>query len=123
MAEAIIGPLVGRLQEVAVGEARVLVGVNTDIHRLRDKLMWLQAFLREADTRRRSVSDEITRVWTQQTRDAVFDAEDALDHYHLRVDKSRCFFYSPKRFPTVPKVGSSYYEMCDNIHNTSTDET
>ncbi|OEL30424.1 putative disease resistance RPP13-like protein 2 [Dichanthelium oligosanthes] len=89
MAEAIIGPLVGRLQEVAVGEARVLVGVNTDIHRLRDKLMWLQAFLREADTRRRAVSDEITRVWTQQTRDAVFDAEDALDHYHLRVDNSR----------------------------------
>ncbi|CAL4893050.1 unnamed protein product [Urochloa decumbens] len=89
MAEAIIGPLVGRLQEVAVGEARVLFGVNTDIHRLRDKLMWLQAFLREADTRRRAVSDEITRVWTQQTRDAVFDAEDALDHYHLHVDKAR----------------------------------
>lgn len=100
MAEAIIGPLVGRLQEVAVGEARVLVGVNTDIHRLRDKLMWLQAFLREADTRRRSVSDEITRVWTQQTRDAVFDAEDALDHYHLRVDKSR---YRQAQ-PTGPQV-------------------
>ncbi|CAD6268757.1 unnamed protein product [Miscanthus lutarioriparius] len=89
MAEAIIGPLVGRLQEVAVGEARALVGVNADIHRLRDKLMWLQAFLREADTRRRAVTDEVTRVWTLQTRDAVFDAEDALDHYHLHVDMSR----------------------------------
>ena len=89
MAEAIIGPLVGRLQEVAVGEARALVGVNADIHRLRDKLMWLQAFLREADTRRRAVTDEVTRVWTLQTRDAVFDAEDALDHYHLHVDLSR----------------------------------
>jgi len=91
MAEAIIGPLVGRLQEVAIGEARALVGVNADIHRLRDKLMWLQAFVREADTRRRAVSDEITRVWTLQTRDAVFDAEDALDHYHLHVDKSRYY--------------------------------
>ncbi|XP_062203562.1 putative disease resistance RPP13-like protein 2 [Phragmites australis] len=89
MAEAIIGPLVGRLQEIAVGEARALVAVNTDIQRLRDKLMWLQAFLREADTRRRAVSDEITRVWMQQTRDAVFDAEDALDHYHLHLAKSR----------------------------------
>ncbi|KAL6643446.1 hypothetical protein ACP70R_018212 [Stipagrostis hirtigluma subsp. patula] len=89
MAEAIIGPLVGTLQEIAVGQARALVGVNADIQRLRDKLMWLQAFLREADTRRRAVTDEVTKVWQLQTRDAVFDAEDALDHYHLRLAKSR----------------------------------
>jgi hypothetical protein len=78
MAEAIIGPLVGRLQEIAVGEARALVAVNDDIQRLRDKLMWLHAFLREADTRRRAVSDEITMVWLNQTRDAVFDARTPL---------------------------------------------
>jgi hypothetical protein len=60
MAEAIIGPLVGRLQEIAVGEARALVAVNDDIQRLRDKLMWLHAFLREADTRRRAVFDART---------------------------------------------------------------
>uniref|UniRef100_A0A0A8YG58 Disease resistance N-terminal domain-containing protein n=1 Tax=Arundo donax TaxID=35708 RepID=A0A0A8YG58_ARUDO len=50
--------------------------------------MWLLTFLRDADTRRRAVSDEITRVWLQQTRDAVFDAEDALDYYHLHLHKS-----------------------------------
>ncbi|XP_006651438.1 putative disease resistance RPP13-like protein 2 [Oryza brachyantha] len=89
MAEAIIGPLVWRLQELAVGQARALVAVNGDIVRLRDRLMWLQAFLREADAKRRAVSDEVTRVWLLQTRDAVFDAEDALDHFYLRVDMSR----------------------------------
>uniref|UniRef100_A0A0D9WZ63 AAA+ ATPase domain-containing protein n=1 Tax=Leersia perrieri TaxID=77586 RepID=A0A0D9WZ63_9ORYZ len=89
MAEAIVGPLVGRLQELALGEARALVGVNDDIQKLRDKLMWLQAFLREADAKRRAVSDEVTKVWVLQTRDAVFDAEDALDHYYLQLDKSR----------------------------------
>ncbi|KAF0911820.1 hypothetical protein E2562_012308, partial [Oryza meyeriana var. granulata] len=89
MAEAIIGPLVWRLQELAVGQARALVAVNDDIVRLRDKLMWLQAFLREADAKRRAISDEVTRVWLMQTRDAVFDAEDALDQFYLRVDMSR----------------------------------
>jgi hypothetical protein len=69
----------------------VLVAKNDDIQRLRDKLMWLQAFLREADTRRRAISDEITKVWLNQTWDAVFDAEDALDHYHLQVHKSRYY--------------------------------
>uniref|UniRef100_A0A0E0KEC8 AAA+ ATPase domain-containing protein n=1 Tax=Oryza punctata TaxID=4537 RepID=A0A0E0KEC8_ORYPU len=89
MAEAIIGPLVWRLQEMAVGQARALVSVNDDIVRLRDRLMWLQAFLREADAKRRAVSDEVNKVWLLQTRDAVFDAEDALDHFYLRVDMSR----------------------------------
>ncbi|XP_037482442.1 probable disease resistance protein At1g58390 [Triticum dicoccoides] len=89
MADALIGPLVGRLQELALSQARALVAVNKDIRRLRDKLMFLQAFLREADAKRHLFSDEITRVWLQQTRDAVFDAEDAVDHYYLQVDMSR----------------------------------
>nr|AAL58237.1 putative disease resistance protein [Oryza sativa Japonica Group]ABF96253.1 hypothetical protein LOC_Os03g26250 [Oryza sativa Japonica Group] len=94
MAEAIIGPLVWRLQEMAVGQARALVSVNDDIVRLRDRLMWLQAFLREADAKRRAVSDEVNKVWLLQTRDAVFDAEDALDHFYLRVDMSRyCLWF------------------------------
>ncbi|KAJ1265648.1 hypothetical protein BS78_08G092600 [Paspalum vaginatum] len=89
MAEAIIGPLVGRLHELAVGEARALAAVDDDVQKLRDRLMWLQAFILEADARRRAVSDEITKVWLVQTRDAVFDAEDALDHFYMRVDMNR----------------------------------
>ncbi|KAL6595504.1 hypothetical protein ACP70R_047844 [Stipagrostis hirtigluma subsp. patula] len=89
MAEAIIGPLVGKLQELAVSEARALVAVNDDIRSLRDKLMWMQAFLRDADPRRRVAPDEASRVWRHQTRDAAFDAEDAVDRYFLLVDLSR----------------------------------
>jgi hypothetical protein len=89
MAEAIIGPLVVKLQELAVSEARALVAVNDDIRSLRDKLMWMQAFLRDADPRRRVVPDEASRVWLHQTRDAAFDAEDAVDQYFLLVDLSR----------------------------------
>ncbi|KAB8105512.1 hypothetical protein EE612_039423 [Oryza sativa] len=100
MAEAIVGPLVGRLQELALGQARALVGVNADIQKLKDKLMWLQAFLREADAKRRAVSDEVTKVWVLQTRDAVFDAEDALDHYYLHFmymySGTHCGFVPPQ---------------------------
>lgn len=89
MAEAVMGPLVGRLQELAMSEARAMVAVNDDVRSLRDKLMWMQAFLREAEPRRRAKNDELIRVCLQQTRDAVFDAEDAVDHYFLQVDLSR----------------------------------
>ncbi|CAO2151602.1 unnamed protein product [Urochloa humidicola] len=89
MAEAIVGPLVGKLQELAVSEAKALVAVNDDIRGLRDRLMWMQAFLRHADPRRRDTSDELIRVWLKQTRDVAFDAEDAIDDYSLKVDLSR----------------------------------
>ena len=89
MAEAIVGLLVGKLQEMAVSEAKALVAVNDDIRGLRDRLMWMQAFLRHADPQRRDTPDELIRVWLKQTRDVAFDAEDAIDDYSLKVDLSR----------------------------------
>jgi hypothetical protein len=93
MAEAVMGPLVGRLQELAMSEARAMVAVNDDVRSLRDKLMWMQAFLRDAEPRRRVKNDELIRVCLQQTRDAVFHAEDAVDQYFLQVDLSRYMVY------------------------------
>jgi hypothetical protein len=92
MAEAVMGPLVGRLQELAMSEARAMVAVNDDVRSLRDKLMWMQAFLRDAEPRRRVKNDELIRVCLQQTRDAVFDAEDAVDQYFFQVDLSRYIY-------------------------------
>lgn len=89
MAEAIIGPLVGRLQELALCEARKMVSVNDDIRSLHDKLMWMQAFLHDASPQRRIRKDDLIRVYLKQTRDTVFDAEDAVDQFFLRVDLSR----------------------------------
>lgn len=89
MAEAIVGPLVGKLQDLALSEAKVLVAVNGDIRSLRDKLMWMQACLRHADEQRRNTYDELIRVWIKQIRDAAFDAKDAIDLFVLKVDLSR----------------------------------
>uniref|UniRef100_A0ACD6A0R0 Uncharacterized protein n=1 Tax=Avena sativa TaxID=4498 RepID=A0ACD6A0R0_AVESA len=89
MEEAVIGSVVGKLQELAMSETRAMVAVNDDIRSLRDKLMWMQAFVRDAEPRRRVQNDEHIRVWLQQTRSAVFDSEDAVDQYFLRVDLSR----------------------------------
>ena len=59
MVEAVIGSLVGKLKELAMSEARAMVAVNDDIRSLRDKLMSMQAFLRDAEPRRRHQNDEL----------------------------------------------------------------
>ena len=84
-----MGPLLGALQELVMKEAQAMVAVDDDVRNLRDKLMWLQAFLRDAEPRRRARNDELTRVCLHQIRGAVFDAEDAIDRYLLKIDLSK----------------------------------
>lgn len=98
MAEAVVGSMLGKLQALAISEARTMVAVNEDIRSLRDKLMWMQAFLRDAEPRRRFQPDELIKVWLQQTRDAVFDAEDAVDQYFLQIDLSRYANFQIKNY-------------------------
>jgi hypothetical protein len=92
MAEAIVGPLVGKLQDLALSEVKALVVVNSNIRTLRDRLMWMQAFVRLADQQRRNSYDELIRVLIKQTRDAAFDAEAAIDLFILKVDLSKYIY-------------------------------
>ena len=88
-----MGSMLWKLQQVASREARTLVAVNEDIRSLRDKLMWMQAFLRDVQPSRCVQPNELIKVWLQQTRDAVFDAEDAVDQYFVQIDLSRHVLY------------------------------
>ncbi|CAM0884704.1 unnamed protein product [Alopecurus aequalis] len=85
MAEALMGPLLAALQRV-LEVAQEMAAVDDDVRNLRDKLMWLRAFLREAEPRHRARNNELTKVCLHQIRHAVFDAEDAVDRYFLEID-------------------------------------
>jgi len=114
MADAI--PLLGNLQEVVVSEAKALVAVKDDIRGLQYRLMWLQAFLRHANRRRRDTSDELLRELLKQTRDVAFDAEDAIDDYYLKVDLSRSASWSQ----SIVRFFSGFTEQVSMRHNLST---
>uniref|UniRef100_A0ACD5Y898 Uncharacterized protein n=1 Tax=Avena sativa TaxID=4498 RepID=A0ACD5Y898_AVESA len=68
-------------QQQAAREAELPLQAGDDIALLRDRLEWLQAFLRDADRKRRASPDAggISRSCVRRTRDVTFDAEDALD--------------------------------------------
>ncbi|VAI94396.1 unnamed protein product [Triticum turgidum subsp. durum] len=89
MADAIFGPLLSKLQAVAVTEAKALAAVGNEIDRLHDKLMWLHALVHETDLRSRSDGNQQIRVLACQVREVAFAAEDAIDHFFLEADLSR----------------------------------
>ena len=85
MAETAIAAVLSKLGGLAASEAKVLLEVGDDMMLLRDRLEWLQAFLRDADHKRRTGADRLTCVWVRQTRDVAFEAEDALDEFFRKV--------------------------------------
>ncbi|CAO2152810.1 unnamed protein product [Urochloa humidicola] len=86
MAETAIAAVLSKFGGLAASEAKVLLQVGDDMVVLRDRLEWLQAFLRDADHKRRTGADRLTSVWVRQTRDVAFEAEDALDEFFRKVD-------------------------------------
>lgn len=89
MVDAIVGPLLSKLQAVLVTEGKALAAVGNEIDRLRDKLMWLHALVHETDLRSRSDSNQQIRVLASQVREVAFAAEDAINHFFLQADLSR----------------------------------
>ena len=86
--------VLSKVAELAFQEGQVLLRVGDDIMLLRDRLEWLQAFVRDADRKRRLGSDDFTQVMVRQTRDVVFEAEDTIDEFFHKVR----FFPSAHKF-------------------------
>ncbi|KAL6658498.1 hypothetical protein ACP70R_004084 [Stipagrostis hirtigluma subsp. patula] len=86
MAETAVTAVLSKFGELASREAAVLLQVGNDVVLLRDRLEWLQAFIRDADRKRRLGIDDLKRVWVRQTRDVAFESEDVLDDFFRKVD-------------------------------------
>ncbi|KAM0859527.1 hypothetical protein ACQ4PT_047156 [Festuca glaucescens] len=106
MAETAVIAALSKFGELAGREAKVLLQLGDEMMLLRDRLEWLQAFIRDADRKRRAGTDGLTRVWVRQTRDVAYKAEDALDQFFYQVELKNF----PERFRIWRKPNS-----CNNI--------
>ncbi|KAM0886909.1 hypothetical protein ACQ4PT_029380 [Festuca glaucescens] len=111
MAETAINVVFSKFGELATRELAVLLQVGGDIMQLGDQLEWLQPIIRDTDRKRRAGTvDGLTRVWVRQTRNAAFDAEDALDEFfHKTVAHQVC------ASATKEGVGSAAYGPSTSI--------
>jgi hypothetical protein len=121
MAATAVSTVLSKFGELALEEGRLLVQVGDKMTLLRDRLEWLQAFIRDADRKRRTGTDGLSRVWLRQTRDVAFQAEDALDQFFHQVP---CFhpifcdnsFSRRKRNPGTEIMHTDKLKMDGNIN-------
>ncbi|MQL97546.1 hypothetical protein Taro_030229 [Colocasia esculenta] len=87
MAESAVALLLGKLSELLSRNLDLVLQLDINIRSLQNKLALLQAFLKDADARRRD--SERVKVWINQVRNVAFQAEDAIDRYLYEVQFQR----------------------------------
>ncbi|KAJ4801806.1 Disease resistance protein RPP8 [Rhynchospora pubera] len=77
MAEAVLNIVVQKLADAVTKEVSLLFGFKDRMESLRHELGWIQAFLKDAESKRSS--DERVRKWVDDVRDVAFRIEDVID--------------------------------------------
>ncbi|XP_078154016.1 disease resistance protein RPP13-like [Carex rostrata] len=79
MAEITVNLVLGKLADAVVQEALSLYGVREKVGQIERQLKWIQAFLKDADTKRHK--DERVKQWVKEVREVGDLIEDVLDKF------------------------------------------
>ncbi|VAI63403.1 unnamed protein product [Triticum turgidum subsp. durum] len=78
MAESVVGAVLGNVGSLAVQETRFLCGVTLEVTFLKDELMRLQGYLKDAESKRRSGNASVA-ILMCQIRDVAYEAENVIE--------------------------------------------
>ncbi|KAI3854354.1 hypothetical protein MKX03_030719 [Papaver bracteatum] len=88
MVDAVVSFAVQRLGDALISETLFSLSVRSQVDGLRDELVRMWCFLKEADTLERH-EDERVRHWIAEVRNIAYDAEDVLDTFIVKADATR----------------------------------
>ena len=83
MAEIAVTVVIDRLLSLLTEEARLLRGVHTEVQDIKRQLLFIQAFLKDADAKAEK-GDTIShglKAWVQELRETAYSIEDLVDEY------------------------------------------
>ncbi|KAI3947414.1 hypothetical protein MKW92_026563 [Papaver armeniacum] len=84
MVEAVVSFAVEKLGDAIIGKTFFLHNVLRQVEGLRDELVRMQCFLKDADAKEQQGEDRV-RNWVAEIRNIAYDAEDIIDTFILQV--------------------------------------
>ncbi|KAI3868831.1 hypothetical protein MKW92_048155 [Papaver armeniacum] len=88
MVDSVVSVAAKKLGDVLISETCFLLGVRSQVKGLRDELIRMQCFLKDADAKEQQ-GDERVCNWIKEIRDVAYDAEDVIDTFILKVNSTR----------------------------------
>ncbi|KAK7299897.1 hypothetical protein RJT34_10726 [Clitoria ternatea] len=100
MAETAVGVVTDKLIPLLSGEVSLLKGVHSQVEWVKDELLLMQAFLKDADAKAENSTqpNHAVKAWVTQLREVAFRIEDVVDLYLLKVAKRRHHAHHPLGF-------------------------
>ncbi|XBI50419.1 hypothetical protein VPH35_113828 [Triticum aestivum] len=104
MAASAVGTVLGNVGNLAVRETNLLCGVTLEVTFLKEELMRLQGYLKDADSKRTSGNASVA-ILMSQIRDAAYEAEnviEAADYMKKRNMIKKGFMGAISRYARLP---------------------
>ncbi|KAI4967178.1 hypothetical protein ZWY2020_029507 [Hordeum vulgare] len=107
LASAVIPVVANKLGSVIGDEVTMLCSFKNDLKELKDTLEYMEAALKDAE--RRSVTEELVRLWLKRLKNAAYDISYMLDEFQAnREPTSRKIIGKLDCFAIAPKVTMAY---------------
>ncbi|XXG70997.1 hypothetical protein AAC387_Pa07g0351 [Persea americana] len=86
--EVVVPHIVGKLGDLLIQEAQLLIGVREGVEWIKNELEWMQRFLKDADCKQNT--DALVKKWVSDIRDVSYEIEDVIE----------TFIYIRRRWPS-----------------------
>ncbi|XVE80065.1 hypothetical protein DITRI_Ditri14bG0109300 [Diplodiscus trichospermus] len=115
MAWSAVSSAVTRIVELITKEAISLWGVEEKVDSLQRELKLMRSFLKDADSTQDD--NESIRIWVSEIREVVYDAEDVVEAFDLKIGSKRRGGFSNfvKRSAFICKEGWVLYKTKSKI--------
>ncbi|EXB87531.1 Disease resistance protein RPM1 [Morus notabilis] len=121
MAETFLSPVIEKLLELLIEEAKALKGVRKEVERLKDELEIIQPFLRDAEAKlEKGEVGDATKVWLKQIRNQAERIENVVDEYLYHAEQNRCeggFITSLRKVGHCIKALRPRYDIASEIED------
>jgi hypothetical protein len=114
MAESTVSAVLGNIGGLVIEETKFLCAVTLQVATLKNDLMRLQGYLKDADSRRRSGNDARAATLVIQIRAAAYEAEtviQAADHMEKRNRLKNGFLGAISRYARLPTDTTTIREI------------
>ena len=86
MAEIAVTTVIEKLMSLVDEEARLLGGIHNQVEDIKIELIYIQAFLKDADAKSDTVDiSHGLKTWIQDLRKTAYSMEDLIDKYMLHL--------------------------------------
>ncbi|RWR84257.1 putative disease resistance protein [Cinnamomum micranthum f. kanehirae] len=110
---SVVPNIVGKLGDLLIQEAQLLLKVREGVEWIKNELKWMQRFLKDADSKQNT--EELVKKWVSDIRDVSYEIEDVIETFIYRQKRRHGLVGRAKRGISEPKTRHKVGKQIEQI--------